>query len=212
MARGFLKVMQDMHLSGFCWNGGFTEHDMKVCNDRRIFLITAKASHNVSKKGMDADLKNFWDIISPYFSHEVETLDMNGQKITMDVFPSYFNEFEKDCQDIPDPIKEPRKLKRFYRFLLSHPAFMNPLSTATLICHLYTIFDSLLGPYEHVYAPLEYHVLARNWIGSVRSSTLPLIFLRVFTHFGTFYYKKGNWYLLKYLRNFLGHMLRYTKV
>ncbi|XP_040378932.1 uncharacterized protein LOC107303419 [Oryza brachyantha] len=209
MARGFLKVIRNMHFSGYCWNGGWTGNDMKVSNDGRIFLITAKAGHNVSKEGIEADLKNFWDIISPYFSHEVERFDNTGQKITKKAFPTYFEEFKKDCEDIPDPINEQHKLQRFYRYLLSHPAFMNPLSTATVICHMFTICDSLLGVYEYVYAPLQTNTMVEDWIATVR--ILPRPFQMVFTHFGKSYYQRGYWFLLKYLRNFLEHVLRYTK-
>lgn len=183
---------------------------MKVSNNGSIFLITAKAGHNVFKGGIQADLKNFWDIISPYFSHEVERFDKTGQKIIDKAFPSYFVEFKEDCEDIPDPINERHKLRRFYRFLISHPAFMNPVSIATVICHIYTICDSLLGLYECVYAPLQAYALDEDWIAAV--NMLPWPFQRVYIHFGRNLYQQGFWFLLKYLRNFLEHVLRYTKV
>lgn len=184
---------------------------MKVSNYGGIFLIAAKAGHDVSKEGIKADLKNFWDIISPYFSHEEERFDNTGQKITKKAFPSYFEEFEEDCKDIPDPINEQHKLQRFYRYLISHPAFMSPLSTATVIEHMFTTCDSLLGVYEYVYAPLQgSNTLVDDWITTVRNLSWP--FQRVFTHFGNSFYQLGYWFLLKYLRNFLQHVLRYTKV
>ncbi|GJN32532.1 hypothetical protein PR202_gb21046 [Eleusine coracana subsp. coracana] len=74
MARGFLKIIKHMHISGYCWNGDWSVSDMKVRSDGKKFIITAKAQHLVSGEGIKADLKKFSEILFPYYTYEVEVI------------------------------------------------------------------------------------------------------------------------------------------
>uniref|UniRef100_I1R6Y5 Uncharacterized protein n=1 Tax=Oryza glaberrima TaxID=4538 RepID=I1R6Y5_ORYGL len=180
------------------------EH-MKVRNDIKDFVITEVPNDTTSKEGMQADFRNFFEIIFPYYEHE-EIDSASGEK--KKVLPCYFLQFQHNCMEVPE-VHEREKLEKFQRLLGCHPAFMSPAALSTLICHLYRDCDSLRKPQDTVYEPLQVsETLLIEWRG-VRHFGIP--FSNVYWHFFVDVYELGYWFLLKYLRNFIEHAHRYTK-
>lgn len=200
-AKEILIWLLMLHKKGLCWNGKWKAEHMKVRNDIKDFVITEVPNDTTSKEGMQADFRNFFEIIFPYYEHE-EIDSASGEK--KKVLPCYFLQFQHNC------IHEREKLEKFQRFLGCHPAFMSPAALSTLICHLYRDCDSLRKPQDTVYEPLQVsETLLIEWRG-VRHFGIP--FSNVYWHFFVDVYELGYWFLLKYLRNFIEHAHRYTKV
>uniref|UniRef100_A0A0D9Y010 Uncharacterized protein n=1 Tax=Leersia perrieri TaxID=77586 RepID=A0A0D9Y010_9ORYZ len=176
--RGFLKYIIEMHKKGFCWNGDWKVQHMKVINDGQEFIISEIPNYNISKEGMEADFKNFYKILFPFYEHE-EVSDSGEKK---KVLPCYFREFMVNCKVVPDPLKEPVKLQKFQRFLGAHPAFMSPSTLSSLINHLVKDCDSLREVNDIVYKPLQTAETHQNdWRATVRRLGRP--FADVYWHF-----------------------------
>jgi hypothetical protein len=173
-----------------------------VRNDRLEFFIDLEDVEDLTQEGGIADLLKYYEIIFPLFEGEDAK------------HPLYFDEFQTDCMKMSDLEKEPVRWKRFLKLMRSPFALKAPSARSKLICNIYTL-ASWRTMASRPFPPLNNRKCFVRWNRGLR---LVEPFKGVYEHnnddglymvdrWGSTY-----WYLLKFSRHFIQHVLSHLKM
>lgn len=195
IAKRLLNYILKVHKAGHCWNGEWSILDIRVRGDGATLIID-KMAVNATKDGIVADLQKFIVLLRPYYKIE----GIKG--------PAYFDEFHSDVMSLPE--LESEKFEIFQKFLADHMAFLPPASTSNLLERLFKLCDDVRRQNGH----FTYHPLQRlDCLGWTKIGDI-MPYHKVFHYDKTIVepYKDNYWDLLRFVRNFSNHGLKYTQV
>ncbi|CAO1944075.1 unnamed protein product [Urochloa humidicola] len=192
-AKRLLKYILKVHKSGHCWNGEWDILDIRVRGDGAEFSIN-KTQIESTRDGIVADLQKFIVLLYPYYKIE----GIKG--------PAYFDEFHSDVMALPNHGSE--EFEKFLKFVADHMVFMPPLARSDLLERLFRLCDDIRQESgDYIYRPLSQCV---GWTG-IRS-IMPYNKVFFYDMTAPKPYRDHYWDLLRFVRNFLNHALKYTKI
>lgn len=149
MGLGFLSCIVAKFKTGRCWDGKWSEANMKVKNGTE-FVIDLEEDCELSADSGHRDLTTFCKTV-------LNRLKIDGQ------FLPHFDELAEDHMLINDCFGDPEKWQRFL-VLISYPmALKPPLVRASFICNIYIAGDENFSGEPPRYRPLHSWRNCANW-------------------------------------------------
>lgn len=165
MALGYLHCILEKFKTGRCWGGAWDEVNMRV-NDGSVFVIHCTTDMELTPENGILDLLNYSKTVLQRF----KTAD--GK------LPPYFEEFDIDCLQFPDP-KDQVKWERFLQLIGSPFALKHPLVRSAFVCNSYLVANGHTSGEPPRYMPLFHRKGCQDWRPPAQKDPL---FNKVFGH------------------------------
>ncbi|WVZ86117.1 hypothetical protein U9M48_032951 [Paspalum notatum var. saurae] len=132
MSNGYLHNILDKFEAGYCWGGNWDESNLETKGDGSEFLINKPAEESLSKELAILDLEQFITcVLKKPFKLKKGLL-------------AFFDDFQYDVQQMPDPITEKEKWRRFVKLMRCHYAFKHPLENGVQKVEDITIVELII--------------------------------------------------------------------